>query len=77
MIIGRLAVLFCGFIVGAALMNVCLIPGTMFSAYVLGIKSEVYYEVLYWLSLVFGFAVSFYLMWRIWPRSKPTESSTR
>lgn len=69
--IGRLAVVFCGFIVAAALMNVLLISFTLIAAHVLRIKYEAFYGVMYWVCLSIGSITSFWLMRQVWPRSKP------
>jgi hypothetical protein len=69
--IGRLAILFCGFIVAAAFMNLLLISYTLIAAHVLRIRSETFYGVMYWVCLAIGSIASFWLMRQVWLRSRP------
>ena len=71
--IGRLAVVFCGVIVAAALMNVLLIFYTLVAAYALRIKHEAFYDIMYWICLGIGSIASFWLMRQVWPRSIPAK----
>lgn len=71
--IGRLAVVFCGFIIAAALMNLLLVFYTLIVAYIFRVKHETFYDIMYWVCLGIGSIASFWLMRQVWPRPKPVK----
>lgn len=75
--LGRLAILFTGFIVAGVMLNVFYAVCCFFSVFLLGIENETFHTIQYWVCLIAGFIASFFLMRRVWPHSKPrVEAAT-
>lgn len=73
--IARLAILFAGFIVGGVMLNVYYAVCIFFSVTLLGVENETFHTALYWACLIAGFATSFFLMRRVWPRCAAATQS--
>lgn len=75
--IARLAILFVGFLVFGAFLNLFVIVSSMLFAVALGIRNEAFYQVQYWVCFAVAAVISAVLMSRVWPTDRPRKSAAR
>lgn len=69
--IGRLAIIFAGFVVAGVFLNLYYALCCFFTVFLLGIQNDLFHSAQYWSCLVAGVATACFLMRRTWPRASP------
>jgi len=67
--IAKLAIIFTGFIVAGAFVNLYFLVFVFSTRFLLGIDSELVFKVQYWICFAAGTVTSFLLMRKVWPKS--------